>query len=52
VILKVAVSAHWPAVGVNVYDVVPADAVLIVAGFQVPVMPFVDVTGSVGALEF
>lgn len=39
----VAVVPHEPAVGVKVYTVVPADAVLIVAGFHVPVMPFVDV---------
>jgi hypothetical protein len=34
-------------VGVNVYTVDPADAVLIVAGDHVPVMPFVDVVSNV-----
>jgi hypothetical protein len=52
VILKVAVSAHKPAVGVKVYVVVPGVAVLIVEGLHVPVIPFVEVTGRVGALEF
>ena len=52
VTLNVAVVAHCPAAGVNVYVVVPAVAVLIVAGFHVPVMPLVDVVGNAGALEF
>lgn len=38
-------------VGVNTYSKVPATAVLIVAGFHVPVMPFVEVAGSGGAVE-
>jgi hypothetical protein len=50
--VSVAVVAHWPADGVNVYVVVPAVAVLIVAGLHVPVIPFVEVVGSVGAVEF
>ena len=52
VMLSVVVVAHWPADGVNVYVVVPAVAVLIVAGFQVPVIPLFDVVGSVGAVLF
>ena len=36
VIVNVAVVAHCPAVGVNVYSVV---VVLLIAGLQVPVMP-------------
>jgi hypothetical protein len=32
--------------------VVPAVAVLIVAGLQVPVMPLVEVAGRTGAVEF
>ena len=40
--------AHWPAVGVNVY--VPLAALLIAAGLQVPVIPFVDVAGSAGTV--
>lgn len=40
VTLIVAVVAHCPTVGVNVYTVVPAVAVLIVAGLQLPLIPF------------
>ena len=43
VMVKVAVVAHCPAVGVNVYVVV---AVLFNAGDQVPVNPLVEVVGS------
>ena len=32
--------------------VVPTVDVLIVAGFQVPVMPFTDVAGNTGGAEF
>jgi hypothetical protein len=46
VMVMVAVVAHCPASGVNVYVVV---AVLFNTGAQVPVMPFVDVNGSTGA---
>ena len=42
VIVSVAVAAHCPTAGVNVYVVV---AVLLSAGDQVPVMPLVDVVG-------
>ena len=48
----VAVVAHWPAVGVKVYVVVPTVAVLTVAGLHVPVMLFVEVAGNAGAVEF
>lgn len=48
----VAVAPHCPAVGVKVYVVVPTVAVLIVAGFQVPVTPLEDVAGSAGAVLF
>ncbi len=41
------VPAHKPAVGVNVYVVV---AVLFIAGDHVPVIPFVEVGGSVNAV--
>ena len=47
---SVVVVAHWPAVGVKVYVVVPAAAVEI-AAFQVPVTPSRDVVGSTGAAE-
>ena len=40
----VAVVAHCPAAGVNVYVVV---AVLLIAGLQVPVMLFVDTKGNI-----
>ena len=49
VIVNVVVVAHCPAVGVNVY--VPVVVLLTVAGFQVPVMPLLDVVGSTGAAE-
>jgi hypothetical protein len=39
----VAVEAHCPAVGVNVYNVV---AVLLLAGDHVPVIPFNEVVGN------
>ena len=52
VMLNVVAVAHCPASGVKVYVVVPAVPVLIVAGFQVPLMPLVDVAGNAGAPEF
>ena len=36
----------------KVYVLVPTVAVLIVAGLQVPAIPFVDVAGRVGAVLF
>ena len=39
--------AHWPAVGVKVYTVVPAVVVLIAAGFHEPAIPLLEVTGNV-----
>jgi hypothetical protein len=48
----VVVEAPCPAFGVNVYFVVPAVAVLTVAGFQVPAILFVEVVGRVGAALF
>ena len=50
----VTVLAHWPVVGVKVYVVVPAVAVLIVAGLQVPMIAgvLVELVGSAGAVEF
>jgi len=39
-------------VGVNVYTVLPAFAVLIEEGFQVPSIPSFDVVGSAGAMSF
>ena len=36
----------------NVYVVVPGVAVLIVAGFHVPVIPLLDVVGKTGAVLF
>jgi hypothetical protein len=52
VIFNVAVVAHWPAVGVKVYVVVPTTDVLIVAGDHVPVMPLLDIAGNTGAAAF
>ena len=48
VCVSVAVSAHCPAEGVNVY--VPVAVLLTVFGDQVPVIPFAEVPGSVGAV--
>jgi hypothetical protein len=45
---NVAVVAHWPAFGVNVYTA--DDILLTTAGFHVPVMPLVDVVGKTGAV--
>ena len=47
----VAIVAHG-SVGVNVYVVVPKVAVLITAGFHVPVNPLEDVAGNGGAVLF
>ena len=52
VMLSVVVVAHCPLSGVNVYVVVPVAEVFITAGFHVPVMPLLDVTGNAGAPEF
>ena len=54
VISIVVPAAHWPDAGVKVYVVVPTDAVLIDAGFHVPVMAgvFVELPGSAGAALF
>ena len=42
--VMVVVVAHWPVLGVKVYVVV---VVLLIAGLQVPVIPFVEVVGNV-----
>jgi hypothetical protein len=34
------------------YLAVPADEVLIIPGFQVPCMPFAEVSGNIGAVLF
>lgn len=47
VISIVTLVAHWPPAGVNVYVVVPAEAVFTVSGLHVPVIPLVDVRGRV-----
>jgi len=44
--------AHCPNTGVKVKVLVPGVDVLIEAGFQVPVIPFMDVTGNTGAVLF
>ena len=46
----VVVLAHWPAVGMKVYIVVPALVVLIVAGDHVPVMLLLDVVAKVAGV--
>ena len=52
VMSMVAVAAQPDDVGVNVYVVVPATDVLIVAGLHVPVILLFDVAGSDGAVAF
>ena len=47
VMVNVAVVAHKPAVGENVYMVV---VVLFKAGVHVPVMPLVDVVGNAASV--
>ncbi len=49
----VAEVAHWPADGVKVYVVVPVLAVLMVAGFHVPVMAgeLAELAGNAGGVE-
>ena len=51
-IFMVAFTAPCPAFGVNVYVVVPTVEVLMVAGFQVPLMLLFDVVGKVGGVLF
>jgi len=45
--------AHWPDAGVKVYVLVPRTEVLMVAGFQVPVMvgELVEAEGKTGGDE-
>ena len=52
-ILKLAVVAHCPEAGVNVYTAVPATAVL-TAGDHVPAIEvgLVELVGNTGAVEF
>ena len=42
-------KAHWPAVGVKVYD--PETWLSITEGLQVPLMPLVDVVGKLGGVD-
>jgi hypothetical protein len=43
---NIAVVAHWPAFGVNVYT--PVVMLLTVVGLQVPIMPLVEIVGKIG----
>ena len=52
VTVRGAVAAHCPAPGVKVYVALPAVDVPMVVGFQVPVIPLVEVAGNVGGVEF
>ena len=45
-------TAQVDPVGVNVYVLLPATAVLIVAGLHVPVIPLLEVPGNAGAVLF
>jgi hypothetical protein len=51
-IFIVSLTAHCPAAGVKMYLSVPAVEVLIIPGFQVPCIPFVEVSGKAGAVLF
>jgi hypothetical protein len=51
-IFNVTVLAHCPPDCVKIWVDVPTVEVLIVAGLQVPVMPFVDVVGNTGGTAF
>lgn len=52
VTVSVAGRAHWFAAGVNVYVEVPAVAVLMTDGFQVPATPLEELPGNEGAAAF
>ena len=45
-------AAQLPTAGVNVYVAAPSVAVLIVAGFHVPLTPSSEVAGNAGATAF
>ena len=47
VTVSIVPAAHWPAFGVNVY--VAVTVLLTIAGLQLPIMPLVEVFGSMGA---
>ena len=47
----VAIVAHGSEVGVKVYMIDPALAVLIVVGDHVPIIPFVDVVGNAAGVS-
>ena len=47
-IFKLAVVAHWPGLGVNVY--VPEAVLLIIAGDQEPEIPLLEIEGKAGAV--
>ena len=48
VIFTVTGCAHWPAVGVKVYD--PLAVLLTVAGLQVPAYPLLETAGNTGGV--
>ena len=53
IVMSIVIStAHWLVFGVKVYLVVAAVVVLTVAGDHDPVIPFVEVIGSVGGVLF
>ena len=52
VMFIVVAIASWPLSGEKVKVVVPVAEVFIIEGDQVPVMPFNEVVGKVGASEF
>jgi hypothetical protein len=48
----VVITAHWPALGVNVYTDGPITVVFMLAGNQVPMMPFKEFNGSTSGVSF
>lgn len=48
---RVVDVAHWPEDGVKLYVAVPDVAVLIVAGFHVPVIPLIEVAGNASGVS-
>lgn len=47
--VKLVVSAHWPAAGVNIYF--PFALLSTTAGLQLPLIPLVDAAGKTGTVE-
>ena len=51
-ILTVVLKAHWDESGIKTEVIVPGTEVLIVAGIQEPIIPFIEFEGNNGGFEF